>query len=193
MEGDIDLPTEPTDHPSADSPGRFRAQVLLTLAAAVIVIVAYQGIALWPRLPDRMPIHFGITGAPDGWGGKNWFSVFGILVTAAFLLVIMGLAASSLLGAKYYNFPGKERILKLPRERQDAVLAPVREGLAWLGSSTAIGLAMMARDSWLVALHQRAGISMWPMPIALVVGMAAAIIGIVHANRRAHELGDAPE
>jgi hypothetical protein len=180
----------PTVLSSADSGGRVRANLLFAVACAVIIIVAYQGIALWPRLPERMPIHFGITGEPDGWSGKNWFSVFGVLVMAAFMLAIMGVAASSLLGAKYYNFPGKERIVRLPREQQDYVLAPVREGLAWIGSGCAVGLALMCRDSWLVALHQRAGISPWSMPIPLAIGLAAIILGIVTANRRASELSD---
>jgi hypothetical protein len=174
----------------ADSPGRFRGRFLLGLAAVVVLLVAMQGISLWPRLPDRIPIHFGISGAPDGWSGKNWFSVFGMLVMAAVLLVILGLASSELLGARHYNFPGKERVLKLSREQQGYALAPLREGFAWLASGCTIGLALMARESWQVAMGSREGISSWTMLVPLGVGLAATVIGIVYANRRARELGE---
>ena len=42
------------------------------------------GLMLWNQLPERMPTHFGIGGAADGWSGKG-FAVFGIpLMTLAF-------------------------------------------------------------------------------------------------------------
>jgi len=175
---------------SADSASRFRARFFLALAAVVIVVVAMQGMSLWPRLPDRIPIHFGAGGAPDGWSGKNWFSVFGVVIMAAVLLVILGLASSELLGARWYNFPGKERILKLSREQQEYAIAPLREGMAWIGSGCAIGLALMTRQSWQVALGSREGISPWTMIVPLAVGFAAVIMGIVYANRRAREVSE---
>ncbi len=172
---------------------RLRVAVLLAVGAAAIAFAAYQGMQLYPRLPDRMPTHFGASGEPDGWGVKSWFSVFGILAIDALMLAILGFAASGRLGAKYYNFPGKERVLRLPREQQDLVMAPLREGMAWMASAVTVALAMMARDSWLVALGERGGISVWPMPVALAIGMAAVIMGIVKANRRAAALGEAGE
>ena len=175
---------------SADSANRFRARFVLGLTAAVVLVVAMQGMSLWPRLPDRIPIHFGAGGAPDGWSGKNWFLVFGVVIMAAVLLVIFGLASSELLGARWYNFPGKERVLKLSREQQRYALAPLREGMAWIGSGCTIGLALMARESWQVAMGSREGISSLTMIVPLAIGFAAVIIGIVCANRRAREVSE---
>ncbi len=181
------------DLTDADTNGRLRVRFLLALAAAVLIVVALQGHALWPRLPDRIPTHFGIGGRPDAWSEKNWFSVFNLLVFAAVLLALMGFAASARLGARWYNFPGKERILILPYEQQVHVLAPLREALAWLGSSCTIAMALMARDGWGVALGQREGISAWLIFTALAIGLTAVALGIIAANRRAGELAPAAE
>ena len=47
------------------------------ITSAITLLPILLGIALWDRLPDRIPTHFGIDGAADGWGGKG-FAVFGI-------------------------------------------------------------------------------------------------------------------
>jgi uncharacterized membrane protein len=40
---------------------------------SVISLIALWAIALssWPTLPETIPIHFGLTGKPDGWGTKG--------------------------------------------------------------------------------------------------------------------------
>ena len=48
---------------------------LITSTITLLPMVA--GLLLWDRLPDSMPIHFGIDGAADGWSGKG-FAVFGL-------------------------------------------------------------------------------------------------------------------
>ena len=44
---------------------------ILTLLPIVV------GLLLWEKLPEKLPTHFGLDGAADGWGGKA-FAVFGI-------------------------------------------------------------------------------------------------------------------
>ena len=47
------------------------------LTAAITLLPIFVGLLLWNRLPDRLPTHFGIDGAADGWSGKG-FAVFGL-------------------------------------------------------------------------------------------------------------------
>lgn len=55
---------------------------ILTLLPMVL------GLLLWDQLPEKLPTHFGIDGAADGWGGKA-FAVFGIpLMFLVFQLII---------------------------------------------------------------------------------------------------------
>ena len=61
----------------------------LLLSCAVTLLPCLIGLALWPQLPDEMPIHFGPTGMTDGWAGKA-LAVFGfpLSLLAAHLICI---------------------------------------------------------------------------------------------------------
>jgi len=49
--------------------------IILTSIITLLPIIA--GLILWDKLPDRMPVHWGINGEPDGWASKG-FAVFGL-------------------------------------------------------------------------------------------------------------------
>ena len=54
--------------------------VLLLLAA----LAALQMIHYYPLMPGTMVVHFGPSGAPDGWSDRNgFFTVFGAVDCAA--------------------------------------------------------------------------------------------------------------
>ena len=60
------------------------------LTALITLLPMAAGLLLWDKLPDRIPTHFGIDGAADGWSGKG-FAVFGIpLMWLAFHLLTWG-------------------------------------------------------------------------------------------------------
>ena len=60
------------------------------VTALVTLLPMLPGLLLWDKLPDRIPTHFGIDGAADGWSGKG-FAVFGLpLMWLAFHLIIWG-------------------------------------------------------------------------------------------------------
>ena len=47
------------------------------ITSAVTLLPIILGLLLWDQLPDKLPTHFGVDGAADGWGSKG-FAVFGI-------------------------------------------------------------------------------------------------------------------
>ena len=47
------------------------------LTSLVTLLPILIGLLLWEKLPDRLPTHFGVDSAADGWSGKG-FAVFGI-------------------------------------------------------------------------------------------------------------------
>ena len=176
----IDLPD--------DSGSILRGNLLLLLGAAVLLLVFYQGLALYPRLPDRIPTHFGLTGEPDAWSAKIPLTAFGTLIVAAGLLLLMAFVSSPWLSPRFYNFPGKEHLLDLRTDQQRFALQPLREGLAWLGSGVTIGLSFLTRDTWAVALGQRPAISNALLLVPMAIGFAAITIGIIHTRRRLDSL-----
>ncbi len=49
----------------------------LILTSIVTLLPILIGLALWDKLPDTIPTHFGMDGTPNGWSSKP-FTVFGI-------------------------------------------------------------------------------------------------------------------
>lgn len=50
---------------------------MLLLTSVVTLIPIIIGILLWSQLPDSIPTHFGMDGAPNDWSSKG-FTVFGL-------------------------------------------------------------------------------------------------------------------
>jgi uncharacterized membrane protein len=69
------------------------------LAAIVLTIAAAVDVALYPTLPDPLPVHFNFAGEPDNWAAKSVWSVFGILMIGAAVVVL--LTVLSVVAARY--------------------------------------------------------------------------------------------
>lgn len=79
------------------SPLSVALEVMAVVGIVVSVAIVVQA---WDRLPDRLPIHFGLSGRPDGWAGK-W---------AIGLLPVVGVVLMGLLGGvdrfpQTWNYP----------------------------------------------------------------------------------------
>ena len=56
---------------------KYKKTLIFTSLVTLIPIIV--GLILWDKLPDSIPIHWGINGEPDNWAGKP-FAVFGMPV-----------------------------------------------------------------------------------------------------------------
>lgn len=77
----------------------------------------------WPRLPDSIPLHFGIDGTPDRWGpptATNWFLLPTVVV--GLNLVIWGVGQWIRRDPTKVNLPGGQRMDELPAPAKEAVL-----------------------------------------------------------------------
>ncbi len=60
----------------------FALEVLIViLAIAPVIMLVYY----YPALPERVPVHWGVNGQPDGWARKSFSTVFFLPVLAAYL------------------------------------------------------------------------------------------------------------
>ena len=76
----------------------------LILTSLVLLIPVIVGLILWDKLPDSIPIHWGINGEPDNWSGKP-FAVFGL---PAFMLAVQWICAFACTAdPKYENYNPK--------------------------------------------------------------------------------------
>ncbi|MHB1234401.1 MAG: DUF1648 domain-containing protein [Microbacteriaceae bacterium] len=69
------------------------------LAVIVLAIATAVNVALYPTLPDPVPVHFTIAGEPDSWAAKSVWSVFGVLMIGAGIVIL--LTVLSVFAARY--------------------------------------------------------------------------------------------
>ena len=61
------------------------ASTFVTAAYAVLAVATVAGLLAYPSLPERMAVHFGLGGQPDGYAPR----LFGVLVVPVLGLVVL--------------------------------------------------------------------------------------------------------
>jgi len=135
----------------------FDILTMLGVVAAVTLMIVY-----WPRLPERIPYHFGPSGEPDAWGGK------GVLVVAPIIvLFVTSVLTAVMKSPAKMNYPVKitpenaERQYRLARN----LLLIVRTEIAWTGAVVVweqIQAGMRGASTF--------SITMLPLPFVLLIG-----------------------
>lgn len=146
-------------------------------------------IAAWGDLPERIPVHLGADGQPDGWarkGGVSWFALAAIGLLVQVLLTFV--AAVVRRNPSAVNIPDKERLLEMPPRHQAPVLLAVQGLVDLLALAVAVLIAVIQWQFVEVA-GGRAGIGALPLilaPAALLVVALAGVVRISGALDAAH-------
>jgi len=107
-----------------------KLSVILVLQLACLVVVAlgfWLAISAYPTLPHTYPVHFTLSGVPDGWDTKSWTSVLRLPLIQLLIFILMaGMTLWTLLSSKalaYINVSGldKSKLLLLTEEEQKKV------------------------------------------------------------------------
>lgn len=114
---------------------------LMILTSVIILLPMVVGILLWDRLPEKMAIHWGANGQPDGWSSRP-VAVFGMPL----LLLAIHWLGVWLTGEDKRNRHQNEKILQLM-----FWIAPV-VSLFGMGSTYASALGQPLRIDRLVLL-----------------------------------------
>jgi uncharacterized membrane protein len=90
-----------------------------------VMVLGMVGFAVWawPRLPHKIPVHFGIDGQPNGWTERSLVSWFALPGVAILLTLLMGLFR--VLMKRYprlVNLPDRRRLSELPTAARGPVL-----------------------------------------------------------------------
>lgn len=96
----------------------------------------------WSFAPDRVPVHFGLSGEPTSWGPRSPLSWFGLPAMATLLTLGMGfLARWSVARPDRLSLPGRDRLAGLPAD----YLGPVRQAVWQItGWATLEAVALLA-------------------------------------------------
>lgn len=89
-----------SDRPRLDLPWSATDRLLAALATLGALLLLGAVPAVWSRLPDRVPTHFGFTGQPDAWGAR------GTLLLLPLIGWVMYLSLLALTRVPHlYNYP----------------------------------------------------------------------------------------
>jgi len=86
--------------PVLDIPRSQLENTIEIVAIAALLSTIIYAVAYWSELPDRIPVHFGMDGTPDGWGTK----LLMLLPLGVSVVIYIGLTTLS----RYphiYNYP----------------------------------------------------------------------------------------
>ena len=167
----------------------------------VLAMLAVWGLALqaWPALPERIPMHFDLSGVPDRWGDKSLVSWFGLPALGTLLGFVMGLllprwvAGMARRNSPWLNVPDKKRFAALPEAARERAVQPLVLGLTW------IVLLVQGMFAWIVVGSARVAMGEWPtMPAwpalsPLAVVLVVVVVMLVACQRRIRQEVQAPD
>jgi multisubunit Na+/H+ antiporter MnhG subunit len=124
------------------------------LLLAMVVFAA----ATYGALPDRIPTKLALDGTPLRMGDRSWLGWYGLPALGAAIFALMqGIAAALPKRPHWFNFPDKERFLRLPPPYQAPVIAMMRVILDAAALGTLLSLLVVQLTMWRVANGHAAG------------------------------------
>lgn len=143
-------------------------RLLRVLALLGVVLLLAGTVWVWPRLPEVVPIHFGASGRPDGWGERVWLLLLPTLGVG--LYALFG-AILNLLPPQMYNLPWP--ITEQNRERQYLF---ARRLLLAFRTYAVFLLVLLLLQASRVALGKAPGLGWWFLPATLAA--PCVILGV---------------
>jgi len=144
----------------------FLVALLLTITSWLI------SISFWDKLPAVIPVHFGITGAADGWAEKSFLYVFLIpmlqtFVTALFIVLYYK--------PQYTNMPSTMWLMTLDKSHREHAFSLIRSMMAGTIITVGVLFTYMAYGMNIAALDKNAGLS----PVVMVIILVAMFVWII--------------
>jgi uncharacterized membrane protein len=148
------------------------------LNAAFLALTTYTVLSNYAALPDRVPVHFGISGAPDRWGPKSELFVFVAIpwgLTIFFYALNLALPRLAR-NPRYLNIPNKWEFLKLPPERQSIYWELIREFMTAMTASFNLVFFLIVRATTRVILGKTGGLPFRDISAGLVAILLVTIV-----------------
>lgn len=165
---------------TATMPPRPMSTQRLRLLNAILLLALFAGSAwAYPRLPARIPIHFGFSGQADAWASRSFFSWFMLpVIAAALALGLQAIAASAAGHPALWNVPDKRRFLALDADARAPIVAKLREFVAFVSVMVTALLGLIQVAVFRTATGTATRLPAWAMAAvgaALLVMMVAGV------------------
>jgi len=142
------------------------------LPQAFVVLGVITFVLNFGALPESVPIHFGLTGHPNGWAPKPVALIVPVLAVGLYLLLSAGRASGK------FNLPWK-----LNDANRDQLVELCRE---FLWTSNVLVSAMLAYLQWAmiqIALHRMEGVGAWFTPVFIGGMLLLHVVYFVRGQR----------
>ncbi|MDM7991838.1 MAG: DUF1648 domain-containing protein [Candidatus Fermentibacter sp.] len=132
-------------------------QPVSLLFVLLCVTCVFHALHYLPLLPERSATHFGISGAPDCWGGKSELVItyLGTVALMAAIFLAIPLAMHRLPDAMI-NLPGKA--YWLAPERREETLEWLSTSMMLLGCATLVLMMDIFHQTFMVNLGETSGL-----------------------------------
>jgi uncharacterized membrane protein len=149
-----------------------RRSFLLAILSTAILWVSFAGF-VWltaPQLPDRVAVHFGAHGQPNGWMTRDQHVLLFLAAGLGVPTLVLGIfALIRRLQGRGLNVPNKEYWLA-PERRQETLDFILRQGFWYAGLFT----AFFAAIHWsIVMANRQAPVS---LPATLIAWIASGFL-----------------
>ena len=164
------------------------SRILAYIQIPLFVIWFALAVSVYSALPERIPVHFDLSGTADGFANRSWWSWYLLpLVALGSCVWVVAVARWTASHPERWNVPHKAKVLALtPAERQP--LTDLVE-LMLVGSSLAVTivLALIHYQTWLVATGRAIGLTtLTRSAIFCLIGLVVLAIPawLIAFNRR---------
>jgi uncharacterized membrane protein len=133
----------------------------------------------YPRLPARIPTHFGLSGRPDAWAARSpgsWFLLPAVAAGTSLMLYAISRYAES--HPETWNVPDKRRFLALDASARAPIAVRMQAFVAQVGAVITVLLSVLQAGSYQAATGQARGLPLWAtaaIGAALLVMLAGAM------------------
>jgi uncharacterized membrane protein len=142
------------------------------IVASVLAIISWA-VALyhWDKLPDVIPVHFGIGGQADGWAQTSFFGVFMLPVLESFMTIMFFYLYRN---PQYTNFPSTMWLMVLDAKSRKNAFDLIRKMLVGTLIWVNLLFTYLVYSMNVVAMDSNLKLSPWLL-LVFVVGMLAWI------------------
>lgn len=156
----------------------YRLLNLLLLAALFA-----GSMMVYPHLPRRFPIHFGVSGQPDGWATRSPLSWLMIPLVAAGTVLLLEVASRiSVRNPHLWNVPDKPRFLTLTAEERAPIIHRLQNFMGLVGVMTTALMGVVQASIYHAATGRTPDLPAYFLP-ALVMYMVIVLGAALRLNR----------
>ncbi|MBK9290500.1 MAG: DUF1648 domain-containing protein [Bacteroidetes bacterium] len=149
-----------------------KSDIILEISALVLLLaLVIYSLVSWTMLPETIPVHFDISGRPDGWGGRAT-----IFFSPAILAVVYIMLTVLNRSPHIFNYP-----VKITAENAEFHYRLATRMLRMLKLSMVILFGAITWGTVHSAISGDASAMMWVLPFALIITLLPIVYYLFRA------------